>query len=140
MEDQTNTVVEQASPVETPVETKVKTDSYICPVSKVQKKTNNVQMNKFAQEFGLTLAEATTSMVSQEGRRALKEEKLTAEQVVEKYGIHLNVAQALRCVVKPAQPRKAREKKVEEQIVTPKVETPVDTSSEVVFVEQSENE
>ena len=148
MDNDTNTVVEPvATPVVAVVETtKVKMDAYNCPVTGNSKKTNNVQITRFANKFGISVEDALKSMVSQEGRRVIKEQKLTAEQVTATYGVHPNVASALRCTVKPKLPRKPRAKKVKtvevvtEAPVAETVETPVDSTEEAVYIEPVEAE
>ena len=79
-------------------------------VTKEEIKTNPKQFLAMAERYGISEAELKTSFVGQKGRKVLLAEKLSPEDTVTKYGIHINVAQKLRCTVKPKAPRKVKEK------------------------------
>lgn len=70
-------------------------------VTKETLKTNPKQFASMAERLGISESDLRTSFIGQKGRKQILAEKLTPEQAVEKYGIHILVAQKLRCTVKP---------------------------------------
>jgi hypothetical protein len=74
----------------------------ICQVTGKSTPTNPKQFRDLTARYGITAEELDKSYVNREGRRIITDEKLTPEQAVEKYGIHINVAKALKATVKPA--------------------------------------
>lgn len=93
---------------------------YTCKVTGRIVKTNPTQFKRdFMQKYNLSREEMLNSCVSSGpngGRRIIAAEGLTPEQAIEKYGLHPNVAQMLKCTVKP----------------TPVVEIPVVTETPTV--------
>lgn len=71
-----------------------------CKVTGAVKKTNPKQFNDLVNRYGISPTELDNSYVCREGRRQIESEKLTPEQAVDKYGIHINVANTLKCTVK----------------------------------------
>lgn len=80
--------------------------SLTCKVTGKQSKTNPKQFSSLMNRYGISATELDNSYVCREGRKVVESEKLTPEQAVEKYGIHINVANSLKCTVKskPVQP------------------------------------
>lgn len=80
--------------------------SLTCKVTGEATKTNPKQFNQLMNRYGITATELDNSYVSRKGRKTIEAEKLSPEQAVEKYGIHINVANSLKCTVKskPVQP------------------------------------
>jgi hypothetical protein len=74
--------------------------SFTCKVTGEIVKTNPKQFAVLATRYGITNEELDSSYVSRAGRRVISDEELSPEQAVMKYGIHLNVAKALKCTVK----------------------------------------
>jgi len=74
--------------------------SFTCKVTGETVKTNPKQFSALATRYNITNEELDVSYVSRAGRRVITDEKLSPESAVEKYGIHLNVAQNLKCTVK----------------------------------------
>ena len=99
--------------------------SFTCKVTGGTVKTNPKQFAALANRYGITNEELDVSYVSRAGRRIIADEKLTPEQAVEKYGIHLNVAKSLKCTVKE------KVQKVKATAETPATETPVSEQTEV---------
>jgi hypothetical protein len=97
--------------------------SFTCKVTGETVKTNPKQFAALANRYGITNEELDGSYVSRAGRRVVADEKLTPEQAVEKYGIHLNVAKSLKCTVK--------EKVVKEKQENVQTETTVAEQGEV---------
>jgi len=94
--------------------------SFTCKVTGETVKTNPKQFAALANRYGITNEELDVSYVSRAGRRKIADEKLTPEQAVEKYGIHLNVAKSLKCTVK----EKVQKVKAEKVTETPSSEQP----------------
>lgn len=94
--------------------------SFTCKVTGETIKTNPKQFSALATRYGITNEELDSSYVSRAGRRVITDEKLSPESAVEKYGIHLNVANNLKCTVKE---KVKKEKKVHTEAV--KAETQV---------------
>jgi hypothetical protein len=115
-------------------------------------KTNPKQFAALANRYGITNEELDVSYVSRAGRRVIADEKLTPESTVEKYGIHINVANSLKCTVKE-KVKKEKTQKVqtdtavaEQGDVQPKDElveaienASIEVSEDGVQVEKSEN-
>jgi hypothetical protein len=99
--------------------------SFTCKVTGETVKTNPKQFAALANRYGITNEELDVSYVSRAGRRKIADEKLTPEQAVEKYGIHLNVAKSLKCTVKE------KVQKVKATAETSATETPVSEQTEV---------
>lgn len=101
--------------------------SLTCKVTGEKTKTNPKQFVQLTNRYDITPAELDGSYVSRKGRKVIEAEKLSPEQAVEKYGIHINVANSLKCTVKskPAQPEQ----------VEGSVEVGVETSTESVQAE-----
>lgn len=99
--------------------------SFTCKVTGETVKTNPKQFSALATRYGITNEELDVSYVCRAGRRVIEAEKLTPEQAVEKYGIHINVAKTLKCTVK---------EKVKKEKVVSTVETPT-TEAETPSVE-----
>lgn len=98
--------------------------SFTCKVTGETVKTNPKQFAALANRYGITNEELDVSYVSRAGRRIIADEKLTPEQAVEKYGIHLNVAKSLKCTVKE------KVQKVKATAETSATETPVSEQTE----------
>jgi len=101
--------------------------SFTCKVTGETIKTNPKQFSALANRYGITNEELDSSYVSRAGRRVVADEKLSPEQAVEKYGIHINVANNLKCTVKE---KVKKEKKVHTEAV--KAETPVQESDSLI--------
>lgn len=78
--------------------------SFTCPVTGKVTKTNPKQFNATAARLNLTDAVLKSSLISREGRRIIKDAKMTAEQVVATYGVDPAYAATLKHLVKPAAP------------------------------------
>lgn len=74
--------------------------SLTCKVTGEKTKTNPKQFNHLMNRYGITASELDNSYVSRKGRKVIESEKISPEQAVEKYGIHINVANSLKCTVK----------------------------------------
>ena len=107
--------------------------SFTCKVTGETVKTNPKQFAALATRYGITNEELDVSYVCRAGRRVIEAEKLTPEQAVEKYGIHINVAKTLKCTVK----EKVKKEKVVSTVETPVTVEAVQTDSIEV---SSENE
>lgn len=107
--------------------------SFTCKVTGETVKTNPKQFAALATRYGITNEELDVSYVCRAGRRVIEAEKLTPEQAVEKYGIHINVAKSLKCTVK----EKVKKQKVVSNVETPATVEAVQTDSIEV---SSENE
>lgn len=99
--------------------------SFTCKVTGETVKTNPKQFAALAKRYNITNEELDVSYVCRAGRRVIEAEKLTPEQAVEKYGIHINVAKTLKCTVK----EKVKKEKVVSTVETPATE--VETLSSV---------
>jgi len=97
--------------------------SFTCKVTGETVKTNPKQFAALAKRYNITNEELDVSYVCRAGRRVIEAEKLTPEQAVEKYGIHINVAKTLKCTVK----EKVKKEKVVSTVETPTTEA--ETSS-----------
>lgn len=73
-----------------------------CKVTGVATPTNPKQFNDMVLRYGISPEELDSSYVNRQGRRIIAGEKLTPEQASEKYGIHINVANLLKCTLKPS--------------------------------------
>ena len=100
--------------------------SFTCKVTGETVKTNPKQFAALATRYGITNEELDVSYVCRAGRRVIDAEKLTPEQAVEKYGIHINVAKTLKCTVK----EKVKKEKVVSTVETPASETELVASDE----------
>lgn len=107
--------------------------SFTCKVTGETVKTNPKQFAALATRYGITNEELDVSYVCRAGRRVIEAEKLTPEQAVEKYGIHINVAKSLKCTVK----EKVKKQKAVSNVETPATVEAVQTDSIEV---SSENE
>ncbi len=107
--------------------------SFTCKVTGETVKTNPKQFAALAKRYNITNEELDVSYVCRAGRRVIEAEKLTPEQAVEKYGIHINVAKTLKCTVK----EKVKKEKVVSTVETPVTVEAVQTDSIEV---SSENE
>lgn len=107
--------------------------SFTCKVTGETVKTNPKQFAALAKRYNITNEELDVSYVCRAGRRVIEAEKLTPEQAVEKYGIHINVAKTLKCTVK----EKVKKEKVVSTTETPVTVEAVQTDSIEV---SSENE
>ena len=96
--------------------------SFTCKVTGETVKTNPKQFSALATRYNITNEELDSSYVSRAGRRVITDEKLSPESAVEKYGIHINVANTLKCTVKE------KVKKVKDV----KTETPVQESDSLI--------
>lgn len=96
--------------------------SFTCKVTGETVKTNPKQFSALATRYNITNEELDSSYVSRAGRRVITDEKLSPESAVEKYGIHINVANTLKCTVKE------KVKKVKDV----KTETPVQDSDSLI--------
>jgi hypothetical protein len=123
--------------------------SFTCKVSGETVKTNPKQFSALATRYGITNEELDVSYVSRAGRRVITDEKLSPEQAVEKYGIHLNVAKTLKCTVKEKVKKEKTPSPTPEQTDAQAVEAVQNTSIEVTetpetpentFVESYSNE
>ena len=74
--------------------------SFTCKVTGATVKTNPKQFAALAKRYGISNEELDVSYVCRAGRRLIDAEKLSPQSASEKYGIHLNVAQNLKCTVK----------------------------------------
>ena len=97
--------------------------SFTCKVTGETVKTNPKQFAALGKRYNITNEELDVSYVCRAGRRVIEAEKLTPEQAVEKYGIHINVAKTLKCTVK----EKVKKEKVVSTVETPTTEA--ETSS-----------
>jgi len=79
---------------------------FICKVTGKTIKTNPKQFADLANSYGITPEQLDDSYVSREGRHVIANAGLTPEQAVEQYKMHINVANKLKCTVKP-KPEKA---------------------------------
>lgn len=98
--------------------------SLTCKVTGEATKTNPKQFNQLMNRYGITATELDNSYVSRKGRKTIEAEKLSPEQAVEKYGIHINVANSLKCTVKA----KPVVEPVNGAVEVPSTETSVDES------------
>jgi hypothetical protein len=117
--------------------------AFICKVTGETVKTNPKQFAELASRYDITPEELDGSYISRSGRRAVADAKMTPEAVVAAYGVHINVAQNLKCTVKPAPPRKPRKPrtpKAEIPIAVTPVEIPVVESMEENIEENIDNE
>jgi len=78
--------------------------SFTCKVTGETVKTNPKQFTDLASRYNITPDELDNSYVSRAGRRVITEQKLTPDQAVAQYGIHINVANNLKCTVKTTKP------------------------------------
>lgn len=76
--------------------------AFTCAVTGKSVKTNPKQFFATAARYGVTDAVLKTSYISREGRKQIKDAKLTAEQVVAQYGVAPEVAAKLKGLAKPA--------------------------------------
>ena len=114
--------------------------SFTCKVTGETVKTNPKQFAALATRYGITNEELDVSYVSRAGRRVIEAEKLTPEQAAEKYGIHINVANTLKCTVKEKAPAKTETPAVEHtnvQLPEAVSETSIEVSDNGVEVEKS---
>jgi hypothetical protein len=95
----------------------------VCRVTQKETPTNPKQVRDLVARYGITQDELKNSYVSRAGRNVLASEKLSVEQAVEKYGIHLNVANKLKALRAPVV-KTPRVKKVKPAVVETPVETP----------------
>lgn len=104
--------------------------SFTCKVTGETVKTNPKQFAALAKRYGITNEELDSSYVCRAGRRVIADEKLTPEQAAEKYGLHINVANTLKCTVKE---KVKKEKKEKVETETPAAEqTEVQPKDELV--------
>ena len=99
--------------------------AFTCKVTGETVKTNPRQFSKLAERYDITPEQLDTSYISCKGRRVVADAKMTPEAVVSTYGVHINVAQNLKCTVKPSVPRKPRTPKSEIIVAVSSVEIPV---------------
>jgi hypothetical protein len=62
--------------------------------------------------YNISAEQLDNSYVSRGGRNIIKSENLTKEQAIEKYGIHQNVADMLKCLAPTTKVNKPRKAKV----------------------------
>jgi hypothetical protein len=74
--------------------------SLTCKVTGETTKTNPKQFKALTERYNITASELDNSYVSRKGRKVIENEKLSPENAVEKYDIHINVANSLKCTVK----------------------------------------
>ena len=85
--------------------------SLVCKVTGDSVPTNPKQFNDLMNRYNISAEQLDNSYVSRGGRNIIKSENLTKEQAIEKYGIHQNVADMLKCLApmtKVNKPRKAK--------------------------------
>lgn len=101
--------------------------AFTCKVTGETVKTNPRQFAKLAERYDITPEQLDTSYISCKGRRVVVDAQMTPEAVVASYGVHINVAQNLKCTVKPSIPktRKPRTPKSEIPVAVAPVEIPV---------------
>ena len=113
---------------------------FICKVTGKTIKTNPKQFADLANRYGITPEELDDSYVSREGRHVIATAGLTPEQAVEQYKMHINVANNLKCTVKPkpekvakikAKPMVAQEVTNGEPVAVENVSTEIVTESEI---------
>lgn len=85
---------------------------FTCKVTGKNVKTNPKQFADLAERYGITPEQLDDSYVSREGRHVIADASLTPEQAVEQYKIHINVANNLKCTVKPKPEKAPKAKKV----------------------------
>lgn len=69
---------------------------FCCRVTKKTIKTNPHQFMDLAMRFAITPAELDQSYVGREGRAIIASQNLTPDMAIEMYGLHPNVANALK--------------------------------------------
>jgi hypothetical protein len=101
--------------------------AFTCKVTGETVKTNPRQFAKLAERYDITPEQLDTSYISCKGRRVVADAKMTPEAVVSTYGVHINVAQNLKCTAKPSVPktRKPRTPKSKIPVAVAPVEIPV---------------
>lgn len=109
--------------------------SLTCKVTGEATKTNPKQFKALTERYGITAQELDNSYVSRKGRKVIESEQLSPESAVEKYGIHINVANSLKCTVKPKQQKPEQvdgqvEVENSETVSETVTETPVDETVE----------
>lgn len=90
---------------------------FTCKVTGETVKTNPKQFEDLSKRYGITPEELDNSYVSRAGRHTISDQGLSPEQAVEKYGIHINVANNLKCTVKPKPEKKPRATKANKTTV-----------------------
>ena len=98
--------------------------------------TNPKQFNELMARYGITRDELLKSYVGQKGRNQLAAEKLTVEAAIAKYGLHPNVANALKALRPPV----VKTPRTEAAVDTPVTEIAVEVPADSVSVESPSNE
>lgn len=89
---------------------------FICKVTGKTIKTNPKQFADLANRYGITPEQLDDSYVSREGRHVIASAGLTPEQAVEQYKMHINVANNLKCTLKPKPEKVPKVKSVKPMI------------------------
>lgn len=100
--------------------------------------TNPKQFNELMARYGITRDELLKSYVGQKGRNQLAAEKHTVESAIQKYGLHPNVANALKALRAPVVKTPRAPKTVE--VSTETVEVPADAVTEPIVEASAEQE
>lgn len=104
-----------------------------CKVTQKSVKTNPKQFFATAARANVSDEVLKTSYISRDGRRIIKDAKLTAEQVVAQYGVDPTYAASLKNLAKPAPAASTENISVEVTVesVAPAAEaTPAETAAE----------
>ncbi len=115
--------------------------SFICKVTGETVKTNPKQFNELAKRYNISPEELDVSYVGRMGRRIITGEKLTPEQTVEKYNIHINVANKLKCTRKTENlSSENKVSSVQKTEITPSVCEEPESDKSFVYEASSETE
>lgn len=109
-----------------------------CIVTGKMVPTNPKQFKELANRYNISDSELDSSYVSREGRQILVAEKHTKETAMEKYNIHQNVADCLKCL-REAPQKAVKPRKKREPILNPAVAEAVD-APEIQPVESTDDE